>query len=411
MRKTLTLIVLLAMASCKSTQPSETVEKPLGRTYSKPLKTGQPALRRVPNAQWPDLGSAWEGNDLFLQDSLDNSIAWFEAPSSKQWFPIEGITHQQAKNSVLAVRALLETCKTKNEFLYKLETNFDVYQSVGCDDEGTVLFTGYYAPDFYASKTPSRKYDAPLYTRPSDLVTDQASGEPIGRKLSDGSITSWPTRREIEHSNLFNGNELVWVEDDLDAYTIHVNGSARLRLDTGELMYVGYAGKTDRPYTGLGSSVLKADLLPKSKLSLRNIRKLYDKNPQVISNLIDENESFVFFREYDGSAWPSGSLGVPVTAARSIATDKRIFPRGGLVFVDTTVHSLTGETEKFKQFMVDQDTGGAIRAPGRADLFMGVGPTAGIKAGGQYAEGTLYYLFLKPGATYGTGNSVAAVKN
>jgi len=46
--------------------------------------------------------------------------------------------------------------------------------------------------------------------------------------------------------------------------------------------------------------------------------------------------------------------------------------------------------------MTDQDTGGAIRAPGRADLFMGVGPTAGLKAGGQYAEGQLYYLFLKP---------------
>jgi membrane-bound lytic murein transglycosylase A len=123
---------------------------------------------------------------------------------------------------------------------------------------------------------------------------------------------------------------------------------------------------------------------------------LYDSDPQTIGNLIDNNESFVFFREYDGGNWPSGSLGVPVTPERSIATDKKIFPRGGVVLVDTTVRSLTGEKEKFTQFMTDQDTGGAIRAPGRADLFMGVGPTAGIKAGGQYAEGKLYYLFLKP---------------
>ncbi|MDE1038440.1 MAG: 3D domain-containing protein, partial [Phycisphaerales bacterium] len=114
-------------------------------------------------------------------------------------------------------------------------------------------------------------------------------------------------------------------------------------------------------------------------------------------------ESFVFFKEYEGGNWPAGSLGVPVTAQRSVATDKKIFPRGGVVLVDTTVRSLTGEKQTFTQFMTDQDTGGAIRAPGRADLFMGVGPTAGIKAGGQYAEGQLYYLFLKP-------NSIAIVQ-
>jgi membrane-bound lytic murein transglycosylase A len=404
MRKTLSTIVLLALVACKSTQNGPSVEKTDEPNYSKSLLAGQSALERVPNSQWPNLGNAWEQRDLFLSDSLENSIAWFDAPSSKQWFPIEGVTHDQAKHSVIAIRELLLTSKTKNEFLYKLEMNFDVYRSVGYDNDGTVLFTGYYSPDFYASTKPSRRYNSPLYTRPSDLVTDPASGEPLGRKMSDGSVSKWPTRKEIELSNLFNGNELVWVEDDLDAYTIHVNGSARLRLDDGELMYIGYAGKTDRPYTGLGSSVLKAGLLPPNKLSLRNIRRLYEKNPEEISTLIEKNDSFVFFQQYDGDSWPAGSLGVPVTAERSIATDKKIFPRGGLVLVDTTVRTLTGETKTFTQFMVDQDTGGAIRAPGRADLFMGVGPTAGIKAGGQYAEGMLYYIFLKP-------ESIAAVKN
>ena len=404
MKKILSIITILALAACKSTQTAPTVEKNVGPDYSKPLLAGQRALVRIPSSRWPDLGKAWEERDLFLRDSLDNSISWFDAPSSKQWFPIEGITHKQAKNSVIAIRDLLVSSKTKNEFLYKLELNFDVYRSVGYDNDGTVLFTGYYSPDFYASTTPSKRYNAPLYTRPSDLATDPASGQPLGRILSDGSISTWPTRREIRLSNLFNGNELVWVEDDLDAYTIHVNGSARLRLDNGELMYIGYAGKTDRPYTGLGSSIIEAGLLSQNKLSLRNIRRLYDHDPDQINTLIDRNESFVFFQEYDGSKWPAGSLGVKVTAQRTIATDKKIFPRGGLVLVDTTVQSLTGDTQSFKQFMVDQDTGGAIRAPGRADLFMGIGPTAGIRAGEQFAEGNLYYIFLKP-------TSIAAVKN
>jgi len=287
---------------------------------------------------------------------------------------------------------------TKQEFISQIEERFDVYQSVGCDGEGTVLFTGYYAPDFHASKTPNSYFNAPLYERPEDLITDSASGTPLGRQNTKGTIEPWPTRQALIESGELDGTELVWVKDDLDAYTIHVNGSARLRLDDGELMYIGYAGKTDKPYTGLGHSVLEAGLLPPDKLSLRAIRKLYDKNPDEVNALINKNESFVFFREYEGGNWPAGSLGVPVTAERSIATDKKIFPRGGVVLVDTTVRSLTGEKQPFTQFMADQDTGGAIRAPGRADLFMGVGPTAGLKAGGQYAEGQLYYLFLKPNA-------------
>lgn len=364
--------------------------------YTAPLPEGKAALERVDRNEWPDLGIAWEERDLFLQDSIDNSIEWFDAPSSRQWFPIEGVTHAQAKKSVVELRELITNSTSKEEFVQELEERFYIYRSVGCDGEGTVLFTGYYSPDFYASTSPDSSFEAPLYERPHDLVTDPQSGTPLGRKKSDGTVETWPTREELVRSRELEGTELVWVKDDLDAYTIHVNGSARLRLNNGELMYIGYAGKTDREYTGLGQSILEEGLLPPEQLSLRAIRRLYDKNPSKVNGLINKNDSFVFFREYDGSNWPAGSLGVPVTAERSVATDKKIFPRGGIVLVDTTVRSLTGEERPFTQFMTDQDTGGAIRAPGRADLFMGVGPTAGIKAGGQYAEGQLYYLFLKP---------------
>ncbi|MBT6269342.1 MAG: murein transglycosylase [Phycisphaerae bacterium] len=398
-------IFSLTFCLCACTNQQTTSAKPkTGLNYTKPLPTGQPALRRVAYSNWPDIGAAWESKDLFLQDSMDFSIDWFDAPSSKQWFPIEGVTHEQAKNSVIVLRTLLKESNTKEEFVGLVEERFDMFESVGCDGDGTVLFTGYYSPDFHASKKPSDEFNAPLYTRPTDLVTNQYSGEPLGRRNTDGSLSPWPARRELESSGDLNGTELIWVKDDLDAYTIHVNGSARLRMDNGELMYIGYAGKTDREYTGLGHSVLEAGLIPADKLSLRAIRRLYDKNSEVINDLIDNNESYVFFREYDGGNWPSGSLGVPVTAERSIATDKKIFPRGGVVLVDTTIRSLTGEKIQFTQLMTDQDTGGAIRAPGRADLFMGVGPTAGIKAGGQYAEGKLYYLFLKP-------ESIASVTN
>ncbi len=395
MRTIPVLLLLVGLCACKNQQPTNApqAKKP---NYTAPLPAGKPALQRVQQSQWPDIGVAWETRDLFLQDSIEHSIGWFEAPSSKQWFPIEGISHEQAKHSVVTLGTIIEESSTKEEFIEAVQERFDVYQSVGCDSNGTVLFTGYYSPDFNASRVQTNEFSSPLYLRPDDLVSDAASGEPLGRRLADGSIVPWPTRRELEAANEFSGSELVWVKDDLDAYTIHVNGSARLRLANGELMYIGYAGKTDQPYTGLGQSVLDAGLIPDDKLSLRAIRRLYDKNPAQVHDLIQNNASYVFFREYDGGNWPAGSLGVPVTPQRSVATDKRIFPRGGVVLVDTTIRSLTGEKKQFTQFVTDQDTGGAIRAPGRADLFMGVGPTAGIKAGGQYAEGKLYYLFLKP---------------
>ena len=402
--RTISIISLsFCFLACTNKQTTSTTQSS-GVDYTRPLPAGQPALVRVPSSNWPDIGSAWESKDLFLQDSIDNSIGWFEAPSSKQWFPIEGVTHEQAKNSVIVLRTILEESNTKKSFITRVEERFDVYESVGCDGDGTVLFTGYYAPDFQASLTRTNVYSAPLYVRPTDLVSDPSTGTPLGRQMENGDIKPWPARQELMGSGELDGTELVWVKDELDAYIIHVNGSARLRLQDGEIMYIGYAGKTDQEYTGLGESVLKAGLLPPEKLSLRAIRRLYDKNPETIQALINKNESFVFFKEYEGGNWPAGSLGVPVTAQRSVATDKKIFPRGGVVLVDTTVRSLTGEKKTFTQFMSDQDTGGAIRAPGRADLFMGVGPTAGIKAGGQYAEGKLYYLFLK-------SDSLAVVQN
>jgi membrane-bound lytic murein transglycosylase A len=114
--------------------------------------------------------------------------------------------------------------------------------------------------------------------------------------------------------------------------------------------------------------------------------------------MMNRNESYVFFMEYPGDKWPSGSLGVRVTPRASLATDKAIYPRGGVVLVDTKAVTLTRGKSDFLRFLLDQDTGGAIRAPGRADIFMGIGRDAEVLAGGQYAEGKLYYFFLKSAA-------------
>jgi membrane-bound lytic murein transglycosylase A len=249
---------------------------------------------------------------------------------------------------------------------------------------------------FNASKTRTAEYRFPLYKRPADLATDPKTGEPLGRKLPDGSIVPYYTRGEIEDSQMFAGNELVWLDDALSAYIVHINGSAKLRMTDGSELYIGYNGKTDRPYYGLGKSLVEAGVIPASELSLPRIRRAYRENPDQVIQLMNRNECYVFFTEYGADKWPAGSLGVRVSPETTLATDKKIYPRGGLLIVDTEAVTLSMGRKRFLRFMLDQDTGGAIRAPGRADIFMGIGGTAEILAGGQYAEGRLYYLFLKP---------------
>ncbi|MCH2132241.1 MAG: MltA domain-containing protein [Phycisphaerales bacterium] len=391
-------ILLASLAACSPEKVDSPTGANIARTdYSRPLPEGEQALVKITDPdQLPDLEAAWQQRDLFLRDAMDESITWFDKNSTVEWYPSCGIDHAQARASVVALRELLETAPDARTFRSELLRKFDVYQSVGCDGEGTVLFTGYFSPVLEGHDSPSDRSHTPLYTRPTDLETNPRTGQPLGRRLPDGGLATWPTRRELEASRPFDGSELVWVDDPLSAYIAHVNGSAKIKMSDGSVMYVGYDGKTDRDYKGLGESLVEAELADPSSLNLTVVRRLYRQQPDVVGDLILDNDSYVFFREYDGGTWPSGSLGFPVTPERTVATDKSVYPRGGVVLVDTRTNTFGGE-KPFTQFMLDQDTGGAIRAPGRADLYMGTGAAAEILAGGQYAEGTMYYFFLKPG--------------
>ena len=388
--------IVLVVPACQQ----QKVEKPAGDgkpNYARQLPAGRSALHRITDpADLPDLELARRYGDVFLLEAIDESLRWFDAPSSRQFYPFDGFTHRQAKASLLAVKDLMQSTDSPREFAAQMKRKFNVYQSVGYDGSGTVLFTGYYAPIFKASRTRTSTYKYPLYKRPADLVTDPVTGEPKGRRKPDGTIVPYYTRREILESDMLEGHELVWMKDPLEAFIVHVNGSAKLHLRDGSIMHVGYAGKTDRPYTGLGESMVDAGLVDRDGLSLSAIKDVYQQKPQRVRELMRRNENFVFFTEYDGDNWPSGSLGVKVTPENTLATDKSVYPRGGLVLVDTQSVTFSRGTRRFHRFLLDQDTGGAIQAPGRADIYMGVGPSAEILAGGQYAEGSLYYLFLKP---------------
>jgi membrane-bound lytic murein transglycosylase A len=359
--------------------------------YNRPLPPGASALRLLlDTAQWPDLHEPFERKDSDLTGALERSQSWFAAKSSRQFFPIGDVSHIRAQASVYAMRRLLSESQSASEFDAAMKENFDCYTSVGYDDRGSVLFTGYFTPIFRGSTQPSETYKYPLYRKPTDLDIDPVTGKVFGRKMPGGGHQPYPTRSQLESSGELKGLELVYLPTRLDQYIIQVNGSAKIELAEGGVLYVGYAGTNGAEYTGLGATLVREGILEPEKLNLAAIREYFADKPDDLERYINMNDRYVFFSQYDGTKWPAGSLGVRVTPKRSLATDKDIFPRGGPVIVNTQIPG-----GPFNQWMVDQDTGGAIRAAGRGDIYMGIGPDAEKLAGGQFAEGRLYYFFLK----------------
>ncbi|MCB9830944.1 MAG: MltA domain-containing protein [Planctomycetes bacterium] len=389
----LQVLVLGLLGACASDEPA--AEK---KDYARPLGPGESALELVTDpAQYPDFRAMWADRDN-LELAIDRSIAWFGKPSSKRHYPFQQFSHERVLASLQRMKEILGRAQDEREFSGYVQLDYDVYRSVGWNREGEVLFTAYYQPIFAGSRERSAAYPSPLYRMPDDLVKAE-DGTPLGRRDGEQIVSYW-TRRELEDGRLLDGKglELVWLQNPLDAFIIHVQGSAKIRLPDGNFMYVGYKAKTDRPYTSIGKELVKDGKIPADQLSLARIRAYFAAHPEEQQEYLDRNESFVFFTESDGGG-PYGSLGAPVTAYRSIATDKSIFPRGALCAVETTVPRPAAdgrlEPQPFVQMVLDQDTGGAIRSAGRCDIFVGTGDGAERIAGHTNHEGRLFYLFVK----------------
>jgi membrane-bound lytic murein transglycosylase A len=362
-----------------------------GPDYGRPLPPGAPALLPLgPGEKHPSFAEQWSERQEILP-ALENSILWMKKPSSQRFFPIEGVTFERAQKSLERFREILLAAKNGADFEERLDSEFTVYKSAGWNAKGGgVLFTAYCTPILDGRLERSEEYRYPLYSLPPDLVKGP-DGEILGRKTASG-VEPYPTRRLIEATGMLEGQglELAYLKDPLDAYIAHVNGSAFIRLENGELHRLGYSGKNGQPYVSLGQQLIKDKQLKRDEVSLSRIREWARKNPGKVEGYLARNESYVFFLPIDGN--PRGSLNVPVIAARSLATDKTLFPRGAVTFVDTKSGTSGADVH---DFLLDQDTGGAIRTAGRADIYLGIGEEAEQQAGHTKAEGQLYYLFLK----------------
>ena len=402
-RPTLVLIAVSVLTgACVLPPPRPLPELPATpRDFSRPLPLGTLALEKLDGPRdWPRLRLAASERPA-LREACQRSLNYLEKASSKSFFPRAGLSHSQIRDSVAAFAALLDSELSEEALLTTLQSQFDCYRSVGCDDEGAVLFTGYYTPIFDASLERTARFSVPLHSLPKNHVKDPRTGTTLGLRRPDGSLnTDYPGRAGLLNSGQLTGLELAWLAEPFEAYIVGVQGSACLRLQGGQLFGVGYAGTNGKPYSSIARALIAAGKLHPDELSLKSLINYFRAHPEDFAPLAASNERYVFFQEGDGT--PRGCLNEPVTALHSIATDKTIFPRAALCFVEANQNARAGQAGRTtRRFALDQDAGGAIRAPGRCDIYMGIGDAAGDRAGRTLSEGRLYYFVLKTDAASG----------
>ncbi len=290
------------------------------------------------------------------------------------------------------------------ELAQKVVQTFDVYQSVG-DHSGEMLITGYYEPVIEGSLRRTSEYPVPIYGRPRDLVDvdlgafrESLRGERIAGRLEGKRLVPYPSRGDVRRGRKIDGPVLAWAKDPVELFFLEVQGSGALRLPDGGEIRIGYAAANGRPYRSIGRLLIDEGEIPREQMSMQALRSWLRQNPDQIPRVLDHNESQVFFRRLDGP--PTGNLGFPVTAERSVALDHRLFPPAALGFLMTEIPASAedGSTRSagpLLRFVLNQDTGGAIRGSDRADFFWGRGAMAAERAGLMKQSGALFFFVPK----------------
>lgn len=269
-------------------------------------------------------------------------------------------------------------------FTDRIQSSFALYRSIGEDGRGRVRFTGYFQPVYAGSRTRTNKYRFPLFKKPAEF---------------DSWKLPHPTRVALEGyrglggaETILHGNELVWLKSRFDVFMVQVQGSAIIELTDGSAMSVGFAAGTEYPFSGISRAFLQ-----KHNVAWHRLGNFFDQRPELLDEILARNNRFILFEEKP-DPHAIGSLGVPVLAERSIATDKLKLPPGAVALIRTRIpeRDKTGSIvlRDATRFVLNLDTGSALKGPGRVDIFMGTGEDARVKASSVYATGELYYLFL-----------------
>ncbi|MDB2682761.1 murein transglycosylase A [Alphaproteobacteria bacterium] len=291
--------------------------------------------------------------------------------------------------------------KTQQPVQYKnfFEMHFQPHQILA-DNEPQGLFTGYYEASLKGSRTKTARYNIPLHARPDDLVMvqlgefrDELKGQRIAGRVVNGNLKPYETREEIVEGQWpHNDKVLIWVDDAVDAFFVQIQGSGIVEMQDSSTMRIGYAGQNGHVYYAIGRELVKRGELTKENVSMQSIRRWLQNNPNQADEIMNSNESYVFFTEIKG-AGPIGGEGIALTAQRSLAIDHSLLPYGVPLWVD--IEPPQEGQPRLQRIMMAQDTGGAIRGPVRGDVFWGYGATAEKLAGAMKSKGKYWILLPK----------------
>jgi membrane-bound lytic murein transglycosylase A len=342
---------------------------------------------------------------------------WSSDSISEAWLPFQRSCTQMKKlpantvflnnqtlsqwQSVCSAALQYKTASEENIRLF-FETNF-VPHRVSSLGNKTGLFTGYYEPKVKGSLKRTPHYNVAIYKRPLDLVMaenlfvlrpdkPELKGVRIAGRVEKGALRPYATRAQIEKSTLLQGAEALWLSSAVEAYFIHVQGSAAVELPSGQTVRLGYDGTNGHPYTSLGKVLIDRKQLSREAVSMQSIVQWLLKHPQEAAALMQENDSFVFFKLQQQQG-PVGAQGVVLTPGRSLAVDPAFVAFGTPVWL--VASPVTAQSSPVRRLLIAQDKGGAIKGPIRGDVFWGTGDTAGAMAGMMKSSGHYYLLLPK----------------
>lgn len=290
-----------------------------------------------------------------------------------------------------------------------IRSNYLVYRYFRQAKSVDVFFTGYYEPFLKGSLKKSDEYRFPVYGLPEDLdeidlslFSSKFKGKKIvGRYTDEPKFVPYYERSEIDTCKPLEQSApcLAWVNDRVDLFFLQIQGSGIIYLDNGQKMNVHYHASNGRPYRSIGKLLINEGKVAGEDMSMQKIREYLHEHPEEIQDILHHNPSYIFFKL--GEDGPFGCFGAKLTPGRSIALEKRFFPSAALAFIEAQKPLVDGEGRimewtDFSRFVLNQDTGGAIRGPGRADLFWGNGAYAEMAAGYMRHTGSMCFLVLRP---------------
>lgn len=318
----------------------------------------------------------------FYSDDLEKALEVFkkDCQGSKRYSRFKSIC-QKAKTSINA-----------KEFF---TNNFQPYKLLNNNGLDTGVITGYYEPLLYGSLTKTDKYKYPVYKTPNDMIiVDLSKVYPalkkyrLRGKIVGNRLVPYEARKDISKKQ--NLEAICYVDSEVDLFFLQIQGSGKVQLEDGTILNIAYANQNGRRYKSVGKYMLKKGYIGNTTASLQGMKEFFKNNPEKVDEVLNHNESYVFFRNSKKGA--SGSLGTQLTAKRNLAVDRKYIPLGMPVFIQTT-NPVT--KEQINQLMVAADTGGAIKGEIRADFFWGYGEEALKYAGKMKEKGKLYILVPK----------------